>query len=76
MERGAGSGRLLGSYGTEMTHREQTPQRPSILRFTRTMAGPLRQKFPVDSDDPGDEFTDLLKQAERRREIGETANGD
>lgn len=59
-----------------MSNREQSPQRPSVLRFTRTMAGPLRQQFPVDSDDPGDEFTELLEQAERRREIGENGNGD
>jgi len=59
-----------------MSNREQPAQRPSILRFTRTMAGPLRQQFPVDSDDPADEFTHLLEQADRRRAIGEDANGD
>lgn len=59
-----------------MTDRDPMPRRPSVLRFTRMMAGLLRQKFPVEPDEAADEFVELLRQAERRREIGEKAGGD
>jgi hypothetical protein len=50
-----------------MTQSDSPRQRPSTLRFTRTMAAPLRQEFPVDADDSADELTELLEMADRRR---------
>ncbi len=58
-----------------MTQSEYNQQRPTILRFTRTMAAPLRQQFKVDVDDSDAEFTQLLEQAERRLQKKSKAQG-
>lgn len=67
MERRPGWGVYSADMELAMTYSEPR-QRPSTLRFTRTMAAPLRQQYPVDSDETVDEFTQLLEIAERRRQ--------
>jgi hypothetical protein len=49
-----------------MSNSDQQRPRPSILRFTRTMSGPLRDSYPLNDDEQQDEFTRLLEEAERR----------
>jgi hypothetical protein len=65
-----------GCWNKTMTDFSSDKPRPSILRFTRTMAGPLRQQYQVDADDTSDDFTDLLEQADRRRASQERPQAD
>ncbi len=50
------------------------PPRTNVLRFARTYARPLRERFPVE-DRPADEMMDLLEQADRRRASCGSAEG-